>query len=394
MTTDYPLMRNRNLAILTISHFSHDLCFGILPAILPFIRDALNLNYTQVGGLVGALTITAGLSQFLGGWLGDRFPRRILVTIGLGGMSLCTFIVGFLSDFGLLILLFILMGLFAGLYHPSATVLLSGSVKAGQRGKAIAVHMVGGSLGYIVAPLVGGMLASSFGWQAAFITLSFSASITAVISFYFLETNLLPIVPKSDTPDAKKKAPWYGIITISCMSILMEIISGAAVAFFALFLVDVQNITPEGASYGLALLRIGSLIGSLFGGYATDRWGNNRAILWSFIASGPSLLLLSYLGSIPFFAIVFFFGLFYTMREVAVQVYLLEKAPENIKSRLIGIYYGFGMEGSSLLQPLVGFTMDRFGIINIYIWLGVASTIISLITPALLLIGVRRYSKE
>ena len=341
--------------------------------------------------MLAALMITAGLSQFLGGWLGDRFRRRFLVVIGLGGVSISTFTVGILDSYELLVAIFVVTGLFAGLYHPSSVVLLSDSVESNQRGRVMASHMIGGSLGYLVAPLLGGIIAGFLGWQAAFMFLCIPALIAAFCSLAYLpDSKSHTTAQQLEKATPEEKTPWYRVITVSSMSVLMEVASGAAVAFFALFLVDVQGLTPVLSTTGLGVLRCGSLAGSLLGGLLADRWGNNRAVLLSFIASGPILLLLSYLTAIPFFIALFSFGLFYTMREVTVQVYLLKITPMHLRSRLIGVYYGFGMEGSSLIQPVAGHAMDRFGITGVYIWLGVASTIISMAMPILFLIGMRK----
>lgn len=380
------LGRNRTAWILTFSHFSHDLCSGILPALIPFIRDALGLEYVQAGGLLAALTITTGVSQFIGGWLGDRFQRRRLVAIGLAGVGSCTFIVSQMDSYGLLIGIFIVTGLFAGLYHPSSVVLLSDRTDPDQQGKAMSFHMVGGSLGYMVAPLAGGVLANYLGWQAAFMFLCIPALLAAGLSLFFLtNTSSHGSILQSEATEVRGSAPWYRIIILCTMSVLIEVVSGAAVAFFSLFLVDVQGLTAASSTLGLGLLRAGSLVGSILGGFVSDRWGDNRAVISSFVASGPVLLVLSWLSGIPFFISLFFFGFFYMMREVTVQIYLLKSTPLKYRSRIIGVYFGFGMEGSSIIQPVVGHAMDSFGISSVYIWLGIASTAVSMLLPVLML---------
>jgi len=389
------LLRNKNTLIIIFSHFSHDLCLGLLPALIPFIRNALELDYLQAGGLLAALMVTVGLSQFVGGWLGDRFPRRLLITIGIGGVGVCSFVVGLSGSYYILIVVFIAMGLFAGLYHPSGLALLFDGVESHKRGRAVAYHMVGGSVGFLIAPLLGGFIATVLGWQAAFMLLCIPAFLAVSVWLAFL--------PNSESQSDKKRpyktdlravTSWHRLVTVSIMSILMEVVTGAAVAFFALFLVDVRGFTPGSATIGLVLLRSGGLVGSLIGGYFSDRWGHHRAVLLSFLAVGPTLLLLSYLTAVPFFIVLFFFGLFYIMREVSVQVYLLDETPTRFRSRLIGIYFGFGMEGSSLIQPLVGHAMDNFGIISVYIWLGAASTAISIAMPVLLFIRIRKSQQK
>ena len=155
--------RNGTTWLLAFFHFSHDLCLGILPALLPFIRNALDLDYLQTGGLLAALIITTGFAQFLGGWLGDRFPHRLLIAIGVGGVGICTLITGLLGNYYSLIVVFVFMGLFGGLYHPSGIAMLYGQTEAQQRGRAIASHMVGGSVGYFIAPILGGVIATVMG---------------------------------------------------------------------------------------------------------------------------------------------------------------------------------------------------------------------------------------
>lgn len=382
---------NKTVLILTFSHFSHDLCFGILPSLIPFIRDALGLDYLQTGALLAALTITAGLSQFFGGWLGDRFRRSVIAGIGLVGVSLCTFIVGFTSHYALLIFIFIIFGIFAGLYHPSSIILLSDSIDNSRQGKAIASHMFGGSLGYLIAPLLGGVIASSMGWQAAFMLLCIPALIASLCVLVFLSSKRSSITSQQKIQESSgRQTSWYRLITLSSMSTLLEVFTGAAVAFFALFLVDVQGLSPSLSTLGLALLRGGGLVGAIIGGYITDLWGNNRAVFLSFVLTGPLLLLLSYLNAFPFFFTLFFFGLFYTMREVTVQAYLVKITPFHIRSRFMGVYHGFSMEGSSLMQPIVGHVMDRFGIISVYIWLGIVSTFFSILMPLLMFIGIKK----
>ena len=156
----------------TYTHLSHDLCIGLLSALLPLIRIGLGISYLQSGLLLSAFTITSGFSQFLGGWLGDRISRPIAIVIGLGGVSLGALMVGLSSSYYSLLIMLIIMGIFSGAYHPSATSLISGYFGEDSRGKAIALHMVGGSIGFSLGPLAGGLIAEAMGWRIAFIILS------------------------------------------------------------------------------------------------------------------------------------------------------------------------------------------------------------------------------
>ena len=157
------------------THLSHDLCTGLLVALLPLIREGLGLNYLESGLLLSALTITSGLSQFPGGWLGDRFSRRAVIAIGLCGIGITSLAVGLSHSYYPMLAILIVMGIFAGAYHPSAVTMLSSYFEASRRGRVIAFHMVGGSIGFTIGPIIGGLIAGLLDWHSAFIILSIPA---------------------------------------------------------------------------------------------------------------------------------------------------------------------------------------------------------------------------
>lgn len=382
--------RNGTTSLLAFFHFSNDLCLGILPALLPFIRNALDLDYLQAGGLLASLIITTGFAQFLGGWLGDRFPHRLLIAIGVGGVGICTLIAGLLGNYYSLIVIFVFMGLFAGLYHPSGIAMLSGRTEAQQRGRAIATHSVGGTVGFFIAPILGGVIATVMGWQTTFMLLCVPALLSIPLAIIYLPRGDSRIMKKSITNTISRAGvSWRPVITMAIMAITMEIVTGSAVAFYALFLVDIQGFTLGAAMMWIGLLRGGGIVGGLLGGYFADRWGRRQSVVTAFFASGPVLLSMLYLTGGPFLAMMFLFGLFNMMREVAVQVYLMDETPPHLRARLIGVYFGFGQGGSSLILPLVGHAMDNFGIMGVYVWIGATSTVISIFTLLLFSVGFR-----
>ena len=396
MSTQNPILihsntwRNGSTLLLTFFHFSNDLCLGILPAVLPFIRNALDLDYLQAGGLLAALIITTGFAQFLGGWLGDRFPRRLLIAIGVGGVGICTLITALLGNYYSLIVIFVFMGLFAGLYHPSGIAMLSGRTEIHQRGRAIANHSVGGSVGFFIAPILGGVIATVMGWQTTFMLLCVPALLSIPLAIIYLPRGDSRIMTKSITNTISRSGvSWRPVITIAIIAITMEIVTGSAVAFFALFLVDIQGFTLGAATMWIGLLRGGAVVGGLLGGYFADRWGLRQSVVTAFFASGPVLLSMLYLTGAPFLAMMFLFGLFNMMREVAVQVYLMDETPPHLRARLIGVYFGFGQGGSSFILPLLGHAMDNFGVMRVYVWLGATSTVISIFTLLLFSVGFR-----
>ena len=377
----------------TYTHFSHDLCCVLLVALLPLIRESLGLSYLQSGLLLSAFTITSGLSQFLGGWIGDRFSRRIVIATGLAGVSLTTLAVGLNPAYYPMLFILVIMGIASGAYHPSALSALSGSIEVTRRGKAIAFHMVGGSIGYAIGPILGGLIAKLLGWRFAFIILSIPALVAVpVVLKRFTQKEPIngdELVSQSsaDGTTSQPKQRSVGIFQvlrpiaiILVLDILMQLVAGSAMSFIPIYLVDKHNIVPAYAAMLLGITIGGGIAGSLFGGWLSDKWGRKQAIFLALVATGPILYLLTKLPfNVGLIGILILFGLIMYMRIAAVQSFLMDSVPPQLMSTIFGIYFGLAFEGMSLMQPIAGHFMDIFGIVEVFNGIALTSIVLSLV---------------
>ena len=360
----------------TFTHFSHDLCAGLLTALLLLIKEGLGLTYLQSGVLLSAYTITSGFSQIPGGWLGDRLRRSTVIAVGLGGIGLATVAVGLSPSYYPMIVVLVIMGILAGGYHPSAVSLLSGCYEESRRGRVIAMHMVGGSIGFSTGPLLGGLIADSLGWRWAFIILGIPAiSAVPLILKKFArvyEAGTLPSnkSPENELPQARKVSVFQALrplVSILFLCVSMQLIAGVAMSFVPLYMVDKHGITPAYAAILLGILRFGGIAGSLFGGWLSDGWGRKRSIILSLVATGPVLYLLTLIPySAGFIVVLVLFGLFRYMTQATMQPYLMDTVPPYLRATIFGIYFGMAMEGQSLIQPLAGYFMDIYGIGSVF----------------------------
>ena len=385
----------------TYTHLSHDLCTGLLAALLPFIREGMGLSYLQSGLLLSAFTITSGLSQFPGGWIGDRFNRQIIIAIGLGGVGLTALAIGLNPAYYPMLFILVIMGIFAGAYHPSTLSMLSGHFEEARRGKVIALHMVGGSIGFAIGPVLGGLIADILGWRFAFIILSFPALIAVPLILNKLRQrewlNSHDSVHQTSRDDYTTHQPkrrytsvfqvLRSIAIIFALAVIIQFIAGSSVAFLPIYLVDKHHIAPAYAAMLMGIIRGGGIAGSLLGGWLSDRWGRKKAIFLSLVATGPTLYLLTLL---PFNAglmmIFILFGMIMYMRQATVQPFLMDSVPPQLRATTFGIYFGLSMEGMSLAQPLAGHFMDIFGIVDVF-------NAIALISIGLSLVALFLYKK-
>ena len=379
----------------TYTHLSHDLCGGLLSALLPLIKEGLRLTYLQSGFLLSAYTLTSGLSQIPGGWLSDRIRKNIILAVGLGGVGLSTLAVGLSPSYYPMIAVLIIMGLFAGGYHPSAVPILSEYYEEARRGRVIALHMVGGSIGFAIGPLVGGLIAEHLGWRFAFIILSLPAlcAVPLIIKKFALVEKVAGIISPQQPADKRPVQAKAGIHKIGIAEVLrplaiilslcvtMQLIAGVAMSFAPLYLVGRHGIAPAFAAILVGIMRFGGISGSLLGGWLSDRWGRKQAIFVSLVGTGPVLYLITVLPyNAGLIVVLILFGMSRYMTQATMQPYLMSSTPPYLRGIIFGIYFGLGMEGQSLLQPVAGYFMDIYGITSIFTVIAMVSVGLSLVT--------------
>ena len=385
----------------TYMHLSHDLTTGLLPALLPFIRQDLNLDYLQSGFLVSAFSLTAGLSQLFGGWVSDRISKAKAISIGLGGVGLSAVAISFAPSYYVLVALLIALGVFSGFYHPSAISALSSHFETSKRGRAVAFHMVGGGLGFALGPLFGAIIASKFNWHIAYATLGLPALVAAVLVFKQLK--LAPTESRKGTPSVtatgqKTKGIWQVFkpaIGVIAISIAMQLVTGPIMSFVSLFLIDVHHLSAAAGSMWVTIIRAGGLAGNLVGGWLTDKWGRRNTIFLILIMFGPVVLLLAKLPFGLALGVIFIlFGWLMAMRETTMQTLLMDSSPPQLRATIIGIYFSFGQQGSSIIQPVAGDLMDAMGINSVFNAIAFISIGLSLLAVILVFRNARRGEKE
>jgi FSR family fosmidomycin resistance protein-like MFS transporter len=357
----------------TYMHLSHDLTTGILAALLPFIRQDLGIDYLRSGFLVSAFSLTAGLSQILGGWLSDRISRPKAIALGLGGVGLTTAAINFAPSYSALLILLVALGLFSGFYHPSAISALTTHFGEERRGRVIALHMFGGSLGFGIGPFLGGIIASHYSWHMAYLILGLPALLAAPL--VLTQLRKAGVNPPKAAPDAmvaenKKiglRHVFMSVASLFLLSAMMQLFHGPVMSFIPLFLVDVHHLSAATSSVWVTVIRLGGLVGSLAGGWLSDKWGRRNALLLTLVVYGPIVFLLARLPfGIALSAVLIMFGLLMSMRETTMQTILMDNSPPRLRATVIGIYFSFGQQGSSLIQPLAGSYMDNVGIAYAY----------------------------
>ena len=167
------------LAVLAIMNSAYSYVLGS-------IKAELLLSYTESGALMSAYFTGYMIGQIPWGVLADRFGSRRVMAVSVFGVSVATFLFGFGTDFLSLAFTRFLAGLLgAGVFVPSVR-LIAGWYETRERGTALGLLNVGGSIGLIIVTWVSPLLAMSYGWRLSLIIQGMTGVASSLLIYFFL----------------------------------------------------------------------------------------------------------------------------------------------------------------------------------------------------------------
>lgn len=368
-----------------LAHFAHHLLTALPVPLLPFIRDDFALNYTQSALVVSAFTLSYGIGQLPAGRLADRIGPRMLVTIGISGVALAGLLVGLSQSYMMMLVFLVLMGLLGGGYHPAASPAISASVEPRNRGRALGVHMIGGSASYFLSPVIAAAIAATWGWRSPFIGLAIPAIGFGILFYLLLGRRVAVKEAEHGTIDSHKQAPstlghlrrLAPFLTLSTFTLALVI---SIISFIPLFLVDHLGISKEMAAASIALIYSSGFWAGILGGYLSDRLGRIPVILVPCFVAGPVIYLLNLVSpgwSIA--ALLIIIGMIIYVRSPVSEAYIIDHTSEGNRSTILGIYYFSSMEGSGVLTPAIGYLIDHFGFYTSFTIAAIALFVVTLV---------------
>jgi len=358
------------VVLFALAHLAHHLVTALPVPLLPFIRTEFDLDYTRAALVVSAFSVPYGFSQLPGGWLADRFGARRLLLIGISGVSLAGLAVGLSTTYTMLLVALFVMGALGGGYHPSAPAAIARVTRSSHHGRALGVHMIGGSASFFLAPLAAAAIAASWGWRMSFVALAVPAIGYGVV-FFLLLGRRQPTVsqPRVSTPSTSVapeeptgRIDWVRMGTFLVLTSVSAAAVLSVVAFIPLYLVDVHGYPEHSAAVAVALFYSTGLWAAVAGGYLSDRIGRIRVVVLFGLVAGPALALIDVSGStVVTMGLLLFLGIGMYARAPASESYIVGHSPAGKRSTVLGLYYFGSMEGSGVLAPVIGYLIDHYG---------------------------------
>ncbi|NOU97791.1 MFS transporter [Paenibacillus sp. LMG 31456] len=133
--------------------------------LLPYIVIAYNFSITQAGLLLTLRSlITAFLTMPIGAFTDMSRKKHLFLAASLFLVGMPFLFIGFVQEYWLFALLFIVMGVGNEFWHPASYTTLSVRFPE-QRGLTFGYHAMASNLGDMLAPIVIGALIVTYTWQ-------------------------------------------------------------------------------------------------------------------------------------------------------------------------------------------------------------------------------------
>ena len=344
--------------------------------ILPWIKETLQISYTNAGILVAVFHLASFLANFASGALTDITGKRVLIQSGsltlgalaLGGTSLAWSVIP-------LALMIAIIGATNNAWHPAAISFLSERYPD-NRGYALAVHALGANFGDSIAPLMVGAVLGMLSWQDTVLVSTVPVFVVAFWIWTVLSRH--ETISPAETKETRK-VPYlselkimfrqFELLGLSMMSGFRAAAQVGLLMFVPLYLTDVLEAGPMMTGVGFSLMQLGGVLSSPVAGAWSDRIGRRPIVVGGLALSTLVIAFLAIAGSqILFVSGIAFLGfVLYGVRPV-VHSWALDLTSKTMGGTVISLVFGTQSLFSIGIPVLSGMVADLFGLQRVF-WL-------------------------
>jgi len=349
-----------------ISHFSQLL----LAPLFPWLRDAFEVSYAQLGFLLTIFFVVSCAVQALSGFWVDRYGPRPILFVGLALLAVAALGFAASRSYAMLALFSVVAGTGNGVFHPVDYSLLNRKVAKHRLGHAYSVHGITGSLGWALAPAVLVPITLATSWRFALVCAA-ALIVGVIVVLWFKRAQLT--LPASAAPAQALSAGAPAEGSLDFLKLPAVWMCFAFFFFYAGALSIVQSFAPESArllhqvpvhlaAICLTVYMVCAAAGMVLGGFLASNPARCERVVG--VAFGLAACIALAIGftdvpgwSVPvlFGAMGFASGMAGPSRDLLVKA----SAPDNATGRVYGVVYAGLDIGQAVVPLVIGTLMDH-----------------------------------
>ena len=258
----------------------------VIVSLFPYLKAAWGVSDKELGALVSVVSVTVALGSVPIALFADRASRVKSIVLMAVIWSLATILCMFTGNFSQLLAARSIVGLGEAGYGSVGGALIATHFPARMRGAVMAGFLATVSVGSVLGVMLGGLIASQWGWQAAFGVVGFPGLVLALLYLTVRDYRTVELTPALDkaTQSMSDAAGHIVKILVRSRTILWVCIGGAAQlivvsavwSWLPSFLNRAYGLAPAEAGVKAALVVLAGGIGSVVCGAVVDRAGKSR----------------------------------------------------------------------------------------------------------------------
>lgn len=367
-------------------HFINDIYTGVLNPIMPFIAAKIGISMAVATIILTISHIFSSLLQPLFGFLADNNVKRSFIFWGLILSSIFIPLSALAHNPFILILFIIIGSIGSSLFHPQALGFASKFAKYSDAGKAMAVFVAMGTLGYSCGPIVSSAITQFLGMPKMPLMTVIGCA-WALLMFCFVPklSNIEQIKDKIDFKTAFKRILSNRKLNILNLIAMMKTMISSACFILLPFLWKNMGYRPFYIGMALFAFIFAGGIGSLVSSNIEKKIGSANVFYISMISTLP-LMILFVLSCRPhptLSLIIFIIMGFVTMMATPVTMLMAQNVLPEYRSIISGFINGFSWGVVAIAMSMLGFVAENFGITNVLLFVAVIPAICSILVKEL-----------
>lgn len=367
-------------------HFINDIYTGVLNPIMPFIAAKIGISMAVATIILTISHIFSSLLQPLFGFLADNNVKRSFIFWGLILSSIFIPLAALAHNPFILILFIIIGSIGSSLFHPQALGFASKFAKYSDAGKAMAVFVAMGTLGYSCGPIVSSAITQFLGMPKMPL-MTVVGCAWALLMFCFVPklSNIEQIKDKIDFKTAFKRILSNRKLNILNLIAMMKTMISSACFILLPFLWKNMGYRPFYIGMALFAFIFAGGIGSLVSSNIEKKIGSANVFYISMISTLP-LMILFVLSCRPhptLSLIIFIIMGFVTMMATPVTMLMAQNVLPEYRSIISGFINGFSWGVVAIAMSMLGFVAENFGITNVLLFVAVIPAICSILVKEL-----------
>tara|TARA_B110000444_G_scaffold91913_1_gene86842 strand:- start:1276 stop:2469 length:1194 start_codon:yes stop_codon:yes gene_type:complete len=368
--------------------FSH-LFMLIYPTVVIALESEFSSPYHRLIGLILIGNILFGAAALPAGYLGDKWGAVRLMILFFVGTGSGSILVGMASTEMQLAAGFAVVGLFGAIYHPVGIAWVARRVV--NRGKALGLNGVFGSIGVGLAPILAAVLTDFWSWRAAFILPGIiSILIGCTLAFMFNRGKITDgetvsnKEPSEATENEMKRGVLLLLITVACTGLIYQATSFALPKLIELRLSGILGEGLIGVGAIVSIIYFVSGGAQLVGGWLADRFKLTRVYLVCWLLQVPLLVLVAIMHSGLLIPVLAAMVVSNTIGSPAENSLFAKYSPPKWRSTAFGIKFVLALGVASASIPLISWIFEETGEFVLLFLILAAFAILAALTAAFL----------